>query len=127
MCERVHEGKTSLGGPWSLIGKVISQVIKSCPVYKLQLWDNDHNKRTTGRAFCLIYRRCPFFDGVYRPSSKVGSGGAASQGIPPGMHNLNRRDTRDKEISTQAYAFNGYRLNYYVSSNYRWQIHYAEI
>lgn len=40
---------------------------------------------------------------------------------------LNGWDARDKEISTRAYAFNGYRLNYYVSPNYRGQIHYVEI
>lgn len=52
--------------------------------------------------------------------SVVGGGGAG--GII-----LNGQDARDKEISTRAYAFNGYHLNYYVSPNYHWQIHYAEL
>lgn len=41
--------------------------------------------------------------------------------------NLNGLYAKDKKISTRAYSFNGYRLNYYVSPNYRWQIPYAEI
>lgn len=52
------------------------------------------------------------------------------QGVPVvggGGGILNGWDARDKEISTRAYDFNGYRLNYYVSPNYRWQIHYVEI
>lgn len=43
------------------------------------------------------------------------------------MHNLDLWDERDKAISTRAYAFNGRHLDYYVASNYRWQIYYAEI
>ncbi len=43
------------------------------------------------------------------------------------MHNLDLWDERDKAISTRAYAFNGHHLDYYVSSNYCWQIYYAEI
>lgn len=38
---------------------------------------------------------------------------------------LNSWDARDKEISMR--ALNGYHLDYYVSPNYCWQIHYAEI
>lgn len=44
-----------------------------------------------------------------------------------GGMNLNGWYAKDKEISLRAYAFNAYGLNDYVSPNYRWQIHYAEI
>lgn len=68
-----------------------------------------------------------FLESVYRPSNKSRQSGEAGHSITPGTHNLDPRDERDKAISTRAYAFNGLHLDYYVSSNYRWQIYHAEI